>query len=133
MNFRRKATNERASDLQHLVFIVSGRVPVLYQPMTLTKMSSLFALHENPSLPLLKDEQKFEFISDKANEVSVDGEKDVRPIGNKKAKALKRRHAEDDDLESLAGEQVKLARLEVVEEGKILLKMVLREEATGDR
>ncbi|KAI9485041.1 hypothetical protein BDB00DRAFT_792432 [Zychaea mexicana] len=50
--------------------------------------------------PLLKDEQKFEFISDKANEVSVDGEKDVRPIGNKKAKALKRRHAEDDDLES---------------------------------
>ncbi|KAI9491926.1 hypothetical protein BDB00DRAFT_873950 [Zychaea mexicana] len=83
--------------------------------------------------PLLKDEQKFEFISDKANEVSVDGEKDVRPIGNKKAKALKRRHAEDDDLESLAGEQVKLARLEVVEEGKILLKMVLREEATGDR
>ncbi|KAI9484888.1 hypothetical protein BDB00DRAFT_792551 [Zychaea mexicana] len=68
--------------------------------------------------PLLKDEQKFEFISDKANEVSVDGEKDVRPIGNKKAKALKRRHAEDDDLESLAGEQVKLARLEVVEEGK---------------
>ncbi|KAI9492041.1 hypothetical protein BDB00DRAFT_873692 [Zychaea mexicana] len=42
----------------------------------------------------------------------------ARRMCNKKAKALKRRHAEDDDLESLAGEQLKLACLEVVEEEK---------------